>query len=51
MLSSDEEKANGQSYPNCLAIHVASPDVHRAILKAHWNKERKHRGAISAKRS
>ena len=35
MLSSDEERAAGQSYPNCLAIHVASPGVHKAILKAH----------------
>lgn len=51
MLSSDEERADGQSYPNCLATHVASPGVQRAILKACWNKERKHLGAISAKRS
>ena len=51
MLSSDEERAAGQSYPNCLAVHVVSPGVHKAILKTLWNKERKQLGAISAKRS
>lgn len=32
-----------------LAVHVALPDVHKAIVKAHWNKERKYWGAVSAK--
>lgn len=51
MVSSSEERDAGQSYPNCLAVHIVWPGVHKAILKAHWNKERKHQVAVSAKRS
>lgn len=37
------------SYPNCVAVHVALPNEHKAIVKASWNRERKHCVAISAK--
>jgi len=51
MLSSDEESAAGQSHPDCLAVHIASPGIRKAILKACWNKERINQGLVSAKTS
>lgn len=47
MLSDDEERVTGQSYPNCLAVHVSSPGVHKAILKARWNRVKTSGGYFS----
>lgn len=49
MLSGDEERVTGQSYPNCLAVlhQVSSPAVLKAILKAHWNRVKTSGGYFS----